>query len=240
MEATVGDSIFVLNEYGSSGACVDYEGTLQTLPKVVKNDLTDLSGFIEDISYFRSSAGHDYSDSTETCRSMKHYFSPRVDERKNDNVPIYSPFSGTIVQLNSEEGNNFVDDGITDQRTMILSDDNSSILAVLFHIDLLSTELSVGTTVAAGQQLGNARMIRTNGSVGHDFDIGIHVNMDSGVRYVSYFDVLADEVFADYSGFGSYRSDFVITEAERNADPLTCDGQAFTSNGSLARWIFDI
>jgi hypothetical protein len=30
------------------------------------------------VSRFRASAGHDYSDDVEKCRSMKHYFRPRA------------------------------------------------------------------------------------------------------------------------------------------------------------------
>ena len=206
---------------------------------MVKNDFTNVGAFIEDISYFRSSAGHDYSDSFESCRSMKHYFSPREEERKNNNVPVYSPFAGTIVQLNTEEGGGFVDDGITNQRTMIVSEDNTAVLAVIFHVDLQSADLSVGSFVEAGQQLGHARMESHRGVV-HDFDIAMHLNTTAGLRYVSYFDLLDDDVFSGYYGFGLYRSDFIITESQRNADPLTCEGETFTSRGSLARWIFNI
>ena len=128
------------------------------LPKLVKKDFTDVAGFIEDISYFRSSAGHDYSDILETCRSMKHYFSPIEEVRKNATIPIYSPFDGTIVQLNTEETGGFVDDGTTNQRVVILSRENASMLAVIFHVDLQSADLVVGSSVEAGQQLGHARM----------------------------------------------------------------------------------
>ncbi len=234
-----GNKTFILNEYGVRGDCSQHVGGLDTLPRVVRSDFTNVAGFIEDISYFRSSAGHDYSDSFESCRSMKHYFSPREEERKNTNVPVYSPFAGTIVQLNTEEGGGFVDDGITNQRTMILSEDNSAVLAVIFHIDLQSAGLTVGSSVEAGQQLGHARMESHRGVV-HDFDIAMHLNTADGVRYISYFELLDEDVFSGYIGFGSYRSDFIITESQRNADPLTCDGETFTSNGSLARWIFDI
>ena len=239
IDAVRGNKTFILNEYGSLGDCTQHIGGVNALPKVVTNDFTNVGDFIEDISYFRSSAGHDYSDSFESCRSMKHYFSPREEERENNNVPVYSPFAGTIVQLNTEEGGGFLDDGVTNQRTMILSEHDSSVLAVIFHIDLQSVDLTVGSSVEAGQQLGHARMESRRG-VAHDFDIAMHLNTADGVRYVSYFELLDDDVFSGYTGFGSYRSDFIIMESQRNADPLTCDGETFTSKGSLARWIFDI
>lgn len=239
INATRGDKSFLLNEYGTLGDCERYGGELEDLPKLVKKDVTDVAGFIEDISYFRSSAGHDYSDIFEPCRSMKHYFSPIEEERKNTTVPIYSPFDGTIVQLNTEEGGGFVDDGITNQRVMILSLENASMLAVIFHVDLHSTDLVVGTSVEAGQQLGHARMESHRG-VAHDFDIAMHVHTPDGLRFKSYFDMLTDDILSGYSGYGLYPSDFIITETQRNSDPLTCEGENFTTKGSLPSWIFDI
>ena len=103
----------------------------------------------------------------------------------------------------------------------------------------MSNDLVAGSTVTSGQQLGHARM-DNDGSVTHDFDIGAHINTLTGVRYVSYFELMDDAVFSGYSSFGSNRSDFMITVAERDADPLTCDGETFTSFGSLWSWIFGL
>ena len=239
VDVAFGNKTIEINEYGTLGDCTENEGGISALPKVVANDFTNVGGFIEDISYFRSSAGHDYSDSFESCRSMKHYFSPREEERKNSNVPVFSPYAGTIVQLNTEEGKNFEDDGKTNQRTIVRSSTNPAVLAVIFHVDFDSDGLAAGSTVEAGQQLGYARMER-KGSVGHDFDIAMHLNTEEGVHYVSYFDLLDDDVFSGYNGFGNNRSDFIITESQRDADPLSCDGETFTSEGSLSRWIFNI
>ena len=239
IDARRGETSFLLNEYGTLGDCERYGGEMEDLPKLVKKDFTDVADFIEDISYFRSSAGHDYSDIFETCRSMKHYFSPIEEERKNATIPIYSPFDGTIVQLNTEESGGFVDDGTTNQRVVILSRENASIQAVIFHVDLQSADLVVGSSVEAGQQLGHARMESHRG-VAHDFDIAIHVHAADGLRYRSYFDLLTDDIFSGYSGFGLYPSDFIITETQRNSDPLTCEGETFTTRGSLPSWIFNI
>ena len=122
---------------------------------------------------------------------------------------------------------------------MILSRENASMMAVIFHVDLQSADLVVGSRVEAGQQLGHARMESDRG-VAHDFDIAIHVHTADGLRYRSYFDLLTDDVFSKYSGYGSYPDDFIITEAQRNSDPLTCEGETFTTKGSLPSWIFDI
>lgn len=110
---------------------------------------------------------------------------------------------------------------------------------MLFHVDLLTDELVVGSEVTAGQQLGYARMI-SGGSVHHDFDIGAQIYTAEAVRYASYFELLDAGVFSNYSSFGLNRSDFIITESARDADPLTCDGETFTSFGSLDSWVFNL
>ncbi|MBJ88555.1 MAG: hypothetical protein CMO98_01730 [Woeseia sp.] len=238
IDVSFGDSNIVLNEYGTLGDCATFDLDNQAVPQLATADFTDVATYIEDISLFRSAAGHDYSDSFESCRSMKHYFSPKLEERLNNNVPVFAPFAGTIVLLNTEwEG--FVDDGVTDQRVFIRSESNPAVLTVLFHIDLMSNDLVVGSTVTSGEQLGHARM-DNNGSVTHDFDIGAHINTAAGVRYVSYFELMGADIFSGYSSFGANRSDFIITEPERDADPLTCDGETFTTTGSLWSWIFGL
>ena len=78
------------------------------------------------------------------------------------------------------------------------------------------------------------------GSVNNDFDIAIHVYNTMGVRYLSYFELLETDVFSNYNSFSLDRSDFIISEATRDADPLTCDGDTFTSSGSLPSWIFGL
>ena len=228
----------LINEYGTLDDCAAFDLDTQAVPQVVTADFTNVADYIEDISLFRSAAGHDYSDSFESCRSMKHYFSPKLEERLNDNVPVFAPFAGVVVTLNTEEAG-FVDDGVTDQRVFIRSDNNPAVLVVLFHVDLLTDELVVGSEVTAGQQLGYARMI-SGGSVHHDFDIGAQIYTLEGVRYASYFELLDASIFSNYSSFGLSRSDFIITESARDADPLTCDGETFTSFGSLDSWVFDL
>ena len=50
-------------------------------PRIVTASYIDLSK-IERISRFRSTVGHSYTDGSETCRSMKHYFQPRSSLRR--------------------------------------------------------------------------------------------------------------------------------------------------------------
>src|SRR5690349_9084225 len=63
-------------------------------PKFVRFNYIDPDS-IEQISLFRSGIGHDYSDDFESCRSMKHYFMPKVQTWAN--VKIFSPVDGTVV-----------------------------------------------------------------------------------------------------------------------------------------------
>jgi hypothetical protein len=59
-----------------------------------------------------------------------------------------------------------------------------------------------------------------------------------GRRLVSYFDAMTDEVFAAYQAKGiASRNAAVISAAERNTSPLTCNGEAFVDQGALGRWI---
>ena len=68
-------------------------------------------------------------------------------------------------------------------------------------------------------------------------DIAVGIVTPDGYMLVSYFDVMTDDVFQSYEARGaSSRSDFIITATERDADPLTCDGEEFSSSGTLLQW----
>ena len=73
---------------------INYE---DSIPKFVDCDYLDLDK-INKISKFRSGMGHDYSDDFESCRSMKHYFNPNVEDYSL--IEIFSPcldaFSHTL------------------------------------------------------------------------------------------------------------------------------------------------
>ncbi|MFQ5356513.1 MAG: hypothetical protein ACE5DY_08545, partial [Mariprofundaceae bacterium] len=81
-----GVNSFLWNEYGTKGECSTID-IAAGAPQFVSTDFVALTNDINDISMFRSASGHDYSDSFETCRSMKHYFSPPVAKRVNNTVP---------------------------------------------------------------------------------------------------------------------------------------------------------
>ena len=63
-------------EFGEGGLAADLESwSNRELPLFITASHVDVSD-IERISMFRSNAGHDYSDSFESCCSMKHYYRP--------------------------------------------------------------------------------------------------------------------------------------------------------------------
>ena len=200
----------------------------------VSTDFTDLS-LIEEISLFRSSAGHDYSDDCEDCRSMKHYFAPYEKHRVNGVVPVRSPVAGQIVSITAE-GHGASPPGFNKQ-VRIRSSLRPEVTFILFHTDL-APGVEAGDVVAAGDAIGTARMYYDDLlETAHDFDVAVRVHTLYGDRYVSWFDVVTDGLFATYVARGaSARSDFVITQAARDADALTCAGDAFTSVGVLPQW----
>src|SRR4030095_1573920 len=63
------------------------------VPRVVSPRHISVSHFRQ-ISRFRSSAGHSYTDAVESCRSMKHYFSPKAGVSAAT-MQIFAPVDGT-------------------------------------------------------------------------------------------------------------------------------------------------
>lgn len=70
-------------------------------------------------------------------------------------------------------------------------------------------------------------------------DIAVIVNDPTHQgRMVSYFDVITDAVFNEYINRGvAKREDMIISKATRDARPLTCNGDTFTSSDSLENWV---
>jgi len=216
---------------GSSGSGVDdfWNPDVRGVPRLVQADYIDLPR-IARISRFRSAEGHDYSDSVEHCRSMKHYFQPAGAVGMPNNpswttVEIRSPVTGTVRRL-MPEGN-----GVGVQ-VSLAPDVSPAFDVAIFHV-AAEASLAVGSRVTAGQRLGRHASDDTMS------DIAVRAATDrESSRLVSYFDATTDEVFAAYSARGvSSRSEFVVDRAARDADPLSCAGDRFASAGSLAGWV---
>jgi hypothetical protein len=202
------------------------------LPKFIQHDFIDLDK-VTSVSKFRSGEGHDFSGGGETCRSMKHYFSPnysssdpkgRVYEGKElpplpdgkTDTAIYSPVDGTIQGVSEEHTP-------IGKQVNIVPDDQPRFVIRLFHVflnDGITGGLAGlgGTHVTAGQQIGVISKYQ-----GTDISVQIGA-LPWEENFVSYFDVMPDSVFAAYQKRGvASRSDFIFTKEYRDAHPLECN-----------------
>jgi len=204
-----------------------YDVDLYGIPQFVAADYIELA-HISRISKFRSAEGHDYSDDFESCRSMKHYFEPKSDVDWSL-VKIYSPVNGTVIGIN--EGLAGAALGIRIRTEDDEAENYGAFHFILYHVNLYNV-LSVGEIVIAGQELGThigSQMVS---------DIAVGVNTPAGYRLVSYFDVMPDFLFQNYQARGlTSRGDAIISREERDFDPLTCNGEEFTSTGVLEGWV---
>lgn len=193
------------------------------LPKFVTANYIDLTN-IWRISRYRSSIGHDYSDYTEQCRSMKHYFEP-LESADWTTVKIYSPVTGEVVRVTKEW---------TGTKLEIVPDDFPASRFSIFHINLLNPA-KAGDRVTAGQQLGTHVGTQTVS------DIGIMVNdITKRGRMISFFDVLTDKVFDEYVKRGiPARDSLIIPKALRDANPLNCNTDGyFVGTDNLECWTY--
>jgi hypothetical protein len=217
---------------GNKGACAKYDIELNGIPKFIEKDFTQLSK-IDMISKFRSGFGHSYTDGSEDCRSMKHYYNPYERYRKNLEVEIYSPVTGTIVSImNDFEGSNTDLLGLKNKEIHIKPDEQPAFIFDIFHCELVSSDIVTGKKVQAGELLGFATMYyETWDEYVTSFDIAVWVNTPSGIRLVPYSDTMKDVVFKNYISRGVFsRQDFIITQESRDANPLECNGEQFVSN----------
>ena len=205
---------------------VNYE---DSIPQFVNSNYLDLNK-IEKISKFRSGMGHDYSDDFESCRSMKHYFNPNVEDYSL--IEIFSPVDGIVVSMVESNG----------IRINIKSSEYPEYQFIIFHIDLLP-EIEIGDIVTEGELIGN----HINNTTISDIAVQRYV-LHEGIfktQLLSYFEVMTDEHFnGNYLGPEiSSRSDLIITSTERDASPLHCEGEEFIGEtygdggyGSLSNW----
>ena len=195
---------------------IDTHGT----PKFVTFDYIDLNQ-IDRISTFRSAASHDYSDDSETCRSMKHYYAPKAGVDWST-VDIYSPANGTVDRVIAEWAG---------YQVHVTSQDYPAFVFILFHVNL-NPMRSPGDTVTLGQHFG------THISSLTPSDIAIRVATPDGAKLVSFFSVMTDSLFLGYQGRGvATRDDATISAAAQNADSLDCSDEAFGTSGTLTNWV---
>ena len=200
-----------------------YDIDAKGIPQFIAADYTEIDSIFQ-ISKFRSGIGHDYSDSFETCRSMKHYYPVAKG------TPIYAPVNATINWLKQEWTGTKIQMNVEDQPAFYVE---------LFHVELSST-FEVGDKLTAGQLLGWHASNQTSS------DIAIFVrvpnsNSSEGAsnKFISYFDCMPDDIFQTYQARGiSNRADCIISKEARDQDPLDCDSGWNGANGAgnLENW----
>ena len=191
------------------------------IPHFVNTNYIDLTK-ISNISKYRSSFGHNYSDFTEHCRSMKHYFEPKPNTDWST-IPIFSPIKGVIKRLDMECAGTKIE---------IASDDMPAFRFSIFHV-ILQGNRTIGEHLPEGELLGTHIGNQTMS------DIAVIVNDPSHQgRMVSYFETITEALFQAYVSRGAKtRDDFLISKAWRDAHPLTCDGETFTSTDTIQNWV---
>ena len=189
-------------------------------PQFVTANFIDLSKIFS-ISKFRSLQGHDFSMGGETCRSMKHYFTPQrtpemtrvVDENhgippkpdgKTD-IDIFSPFNGELTRIDQEQFP-------VGEQLFLAPDSAPGYTVRLFHV-YKANGIKPGVHVTAGQKIGVI-------SSYSDTDVSV----EGGGKFISIFQVMTDKVFAGYQARGAKtRDDFIISRAYRDAHAVTCN-----------------
>ena len=159
------------------------------------------------ISRFRSSVGHDFSDDSETCRSMKHYFAP-PDGADWSALEIRAPFSGRVVAVESEWAGDKVE---------LMPDSAPEFRLTIFHV-VRDPDVRSDAKVRAGDRLGRHAGRQTMS------DVAVWSVPAGGLlRLVSYFDLLSDDAFGAYRAVGiESRALAIIDRGLRDAAPLNC------------------
>ncbi len=199
-----------------------YNTALYGLPKFILKDYIELDK-IDSISRFRSGAGHDYSDSYEACRSMKHYYRPRMNIDWTT-IKIFSPVNGVVVDTLNEW---------TGTQILIRPFGMPAFWITIFHVNI-TPALSPGDTVWSGQHIG----YHSSNQTGSDIAIQMS-DVNSTWRKVSYFDLMTDKLFACYMSRGVMTRDtLIISKTARDADPLLpCNGNQFFYQGTIDNWV---
>jgi hypothetical protein len=192
-------------------------------PRVLTASYLDL-GAVERISRFRSAIGHSFTDgSGETCRSMKHYFQPKPSVDWTS-VNVYAPSAGSILQI--------APDGAFGSRLVLRPRDLAALEITLFHVNP-DPGIVLNGWIESGDRIGR------HASSGTMSDIAVSFGPRQTGTLVSYFQVMSDDVFAQYQARGiPSRDAAIITRAERDADAVPCVGESpFLVTGTLSNWL---
>jgi len=137
-------------------------------------------------------------------------------------IKLFSPVKGKITKDTLEWAGTQLE---------IASIDYPAFRFSIFHINTSVTR-NIGDTIAAGELLGKHIGSQTMS------DIAVMVNDPTHQgRLVSYFEVITDAVFKEFSNRGlKSREDMIIPKAVRDANPISCNGDTFTTTDTLENW----
>lgn len=202
--------------------CVSSEPPAKSLPEDTNDDLRfiianplDLSQ-IQRMSRFRSCVGHDYSGfnsegEKETLRSMKHYLEPLPSLIGTNQIKIFAPFDGKIVEIL---------DGPPGKAIYIAANIDSRWRFIFFHV-VPAAGIEEGTSVKAGEPLGTASKDI------HNFDFALKKFGWSQV-FDSPFVHMTETVLEEYTLNGITLENILVSKQARDADPCLVEG---TKNG---------
>ena len=188
------------------------------VPQIVTSHYVPLAQ-VQQVSRFRSGAGHSFTDDFETCSSMKHYFRffPSLDWTQ---VPVFSPFDGVIAMLSPETLETGAPAG---HQIWVVSRQNPAYVVLIFHADPLPG-LRVGDVVGSGEQIAKHTGNHTWS------DISFEAITTGGMRNMSYLAAMPPELFDDFQARGaSSIDDFIYTPEYRAQNPIQCSGESFVS-----------
>lgn len=181
------------------------------------------------ISRFRSGTGHDFSDGVERCRSMKHYLWPVGGDPGAAHAP-----SWTTLEVRAPAAGRFTridDDGSFGKQLYLESTENPAFTFRLFHV-APEPGIVVGREVDVGTLLGH------HAGDGTYSDVAVEARQTLGARMVSFVEMLTDDAFAPLQARGvANRQALVISREERDAAPLSCNGEQFTQRDSPSDWV---
>ena len=187
-------------EFGAGGLVADLEAWAdRDLPLFITASHIDVSD-IERISLFRSNAGHDYSDSFESCCSMKHYYRPFNYYEKRFTQPIFSPVDGVILYIGVDENSGGASwlrdykeatgkqppDDYLDTKVFIRPDKAPNIWVRLHHVSPLQEILAaVASSSGMEQMFGTATPASSGFRVEAGDNIGVGLGEISIERHLS-------------------------------------------------------
>jgi len=195
-----------------------------TDPLVTEDDLhfiivnpLDLSQ-IQRMSLFRSCIGHDYSGlntdgEKETLRSMKHYLEPLPSLIGTNQINIFAPFDGKVVEIL---------DGPPGKAIYISAKAAPSWKFIFFHV-LPAVGIEEGTLVQAGEQVGTV-----SGDIHSNFDFALKQFSWKGQVFDSPFMHMTNSILDEYAAKGVTPENIILSKEARDAEPCPVEG---TKNG---------